>query len=148
MFYQNDVYVPTEYGTRECAEDREPCGAFYGIPFSGEIEEMATYDRKQIQEAMPERWFGKKDERILARMRGELPNEKPQVYLNKPRMKDPRKAKDEAERRRIELENDFLLNTNAPTDVQIRYREIVGAYVNGENKLLNKMLDLYNEWRL
>lgn len=29
MFSQNNVYIATEYGTRPCAEYREPCGAFY-----------------------------------------------------------------------------------------------------------------------
>lgn len=72
MFVQDNVYIPEEYGTRECPEDREPCGAFYGIPFSGEIEEMAQYDRQQIFESMPTRWFSEKDERVLAIMRGEV----------------------------------------------------------------------------
>lgn len=41
MFYQHNVYPATEYGTRECREDREPCGAFYGLPYSGEVKRPA-----------------------------------------------------------------------------------------------------------
>lgn len=53
MFVQNDVYPASEYGTRECPEDREPCGAFYGLPFSGEIEDMPIFEADQLREAMP-----------------------------------------------------------------------------------------------
>ena len=66
MFVQNDVYPASEYGTMECPEEREPCGAFYGLPFSGEIEDMPIFDAEQLREAMPNRHirYGKPKEDI------------------------------------------------------------------------------------
>ena len=139
MFYQQDGYVPTEYGTRECAEHREPCGAFYGMPFSGEVEEQAQYDREQIQEAMPCRWFSKRDELKLARLRGEevvLPEE---IYTKQaPEKADPFVV--------IRLCEEFNRDTNAPADVRLEYRQLARRYAKGERHLLSRLHDLYTLW--
>lgn len=55
MFVQNDLYPADEYGTRDCQEWREPCGAFYGLTNSGELTEQPLYVRDQIYAFMPDR---------------------------------------------------------------------------------------------
>lgn len=143
MFVQDNVYVATEYGTRFCDEDREPCGAFYGIPFSGEVEDLPIYERDQINAAMPDRWFSKRDEKVLAIMRGEIPSEQIQAGW-----KNPADIKDDKERRCAELVNDFVLNCNPFEYVLQKYKELVVAYVKGgKNYLLNDILRLYETYK-
>ena len=141
MFVQNEVYVPTEYGTRECQADREPCGAFYGVPFSGEIDGQALYDRQQIYEALPDRWFSPRDEKILAHMRGEdvewesevVKTAKIQSLKHEPKLVE-------------KLVKEFILDTNAPPDIVLQYKLYARKYANGEWRLLNELLDLYEKW--
>lgn len=53
MFRQWNVYPADQYGTQECPEDREPCGAFYGLPCSGEItRHEATHG--DVRDFMPD----------------------------------------------------------------------------------------------
>lgn len=142
MFKQDEVYVPTEYGTRQCPKHREPCGAFYGIPFSGEIEEQAEYERLQIQASLPDRWFSKRDELVLARLRGEV------YELPTPKREQPTKVglNTEKDVRAAQMVDEFVKNTQAPLDVIAQYRALVKAYVEGEWKLLNDIIAMYQRW--
>ena len=136
MFCQNDVYVPDEYGTRECAEDREPCGAFYGIPFSGEVAELSLYDRQQIFDNMPTRWFSRRDERVLAKIRGEAveddEDEKQKrefvERVQKTDERDTRSCEYLTDRERDKIENGFI-NTYIEHREQFRGMYTISEYL-------------------
>lgn len=55
MYVQNDYYNPDEYGTSFIPEYREPCGAFYGLPHSGEwqYDEPPLYVKSEVDASMP-----------------------------------------------------------------------------------------------
>lgn len=76
MYVQDNYYSPEEYGTRDVPEYREPCGAFYGMPFAGEGEqgERNLYDLQQVRDYLPDRWLSDKDERVLELLRIESEN--------------------------------------------------------------------------
>ena len=137
MFYQENVYVATEYGTRTCKAYREPCGAFYGVPFSGEIQDIGEYDREQFLAALPSRSFSRRDELKLARMRGE-DVELPQEVKKKPMSEDPMIV--------ATLTTEFSRDTGAPPDVVKEYRDIARRYAQGERYLVNNLHDLYTLW--
>ena len=135
MFRQNNVYITTEYGTRPCDEDREPCGAFYGLPFSGEIEEQATYEREQVQACLPERQFSATDELVLAHLRGERLDEE----LPKSRRRDAMLES--------QLVYEFRQDTIAPREVVENYRVLVQRYVrDGDMDAREKMDCVRTAW--
>ena len=56
MYRQNDYFSFDEYGTGDIPEHREPCGAFYGIPFAGEDGgDIPLYVKEQLYDYMPDR---------------------------------------------------------------------------------------------
>lgn len=145
MFYQNDVYPADEYGTRECPEYREPCGAFYGVPFAGEVEDQPLYVEDQLLTYMPTRWFGRKDEFYFAKQRckAEL---KSAAEVEPPKVieKDPSKRAKFERAERLTME--FAINTQAPSDAVREFREYARAYVLGKNYLLNELFKMTERW--
>lgn len=107
MFRQNNVYVSTEYGTRECPEDREPCGAFYGIPFSGEVTGQFLPEQEQIHAQVSSRYFYKRDELTLAHLRGERLDEQPNTDKRVPMHDDQEIVR--------KIVNEFRNDTQAPS---------------------------------
>ena len=138
MFYQNDAYIMTEYGTRDCQEHREPCGAFYGMPFSGEIHGQFLPEQEQIQAQVSSRYFSKRDELILAHLRGERLDEQ---------LEEPKGlfCSDDTTRIR-DMVTEFRNDTQAPRDVVSRYRDICREYFSGKRYLLNELHDMYRTW--
>lgn len=139
MFYQNDAYIMTEYGTRDCQEHREPCGAFYGMPFSGEIHGQFLPEQEQIQQQVSSRYFSPHDELILAHLRGERLDEGKEeekgavIYDN-----DDLWVRD--------LVTEFRNDTQAPHDAVEQYRKIAQEYIAGKKYLLNELHDMYQRW--
>lgn len=144
MFYQQDVYVPTEYGTNECKQDREPCGAFYGLPCSGEVDGVSEYERQQILDAMPCRWFSERDEQVLASLRGD--RKQKMIVPSKPENDSKQAVKRWNEQRIEALVTEFAEETKASENVVNEYRAIARAYVYGNNKLLNDLINKYQTW--
>lgn len=140
MFVQDNVYIPTEYGTWQCKPEREPCGAFYGLPFSGEITGQAIAEREQVQAFLPDRYFSDRDELVLAHLRGERLDEQPAKIERRP-------TTDENDPNRVRgLVDEFRNNTQAPLDVVAEYASLAREYVKGKKYLLEKMHELYRTW--
>lgn len=152
MYVQNNYYSPEEYGTRDVPEYREPCGAFYGMPFAGEGEqgERNLYDLEQVRDFLPDRWFSDKDERVLAHLRGE--------WKSKDEEKEDAKAKNNARFRMMdvskrniydrarELAREFVLKSGCNTTCEARKRmaNLLERYFEyGERFRLNEICDMF-----
>lgn len=155
MYVQDNYYDMTEYGTNDIAEYREPCGAFYGMPFAGEGEqgERNMYDLQQVQSFLPERWFGPKDERVLAHLRGE--------WISKDEEKEDQKAKNNARFRMMDktkrdmyeraqaLAKDFNRASGINSTYEVRKRMaflLERYYEHGELYHLNEICDLFEKY--
>lgn len=152
MYVQDNYYSPEEYGTRDVPEYREPCGAFYGMPFAGEGEqgERNLYDLQQVRDFLPDRWFSAKDERVLAHLRGE--------WKSKEEEKEDAKAKNDARFRMMdvskrniydrarELAREFGLKSGHGTTYEVRKRMafLLERYFEyGERFHLNEICDMF-----
>ena len=155
MYVQNNYYSPEEYGTRDVPEYREPCGAFYGMPFAGEGEqgERNLYDLQQVRDFLPDRWFSDKDERVLAHLRGE--------WKSKDEEKEDAKAKNDARFRMMdvskrniydrarELAREFVENSGVGTTCEVRKRmaNLLERYFKyGERFRLNEICDMFERY--
>lgn len=152
MYVQDNYYSPEEYGTRDVPEYREPCGAFYGMPFAGEGEqgERNLYDLEQVRDFLPDRWFSDKDERVLAHLRGE--------WKSKDEEKEDAKAKNNARFRMMdvskrniydrarELAREFVEKSRPGNNYEVRKRmaNLLERYFEyGERYRLNEICDMF-----
>lgn len=138
MFHQENAYIPTEYGTRNCKEYREPCGAFYGLPFSGEITGQFLPEQEQIQAQVSSRYFSKRDELTLAHLRGERLDEQPEMNNRVPMRDDPEIVR--------KMVTEFRNDTQAPTAVVKEYLQLAREYAKGKRYLLANLHDMYIRW--
>lgn len=122
MFYQHNVYPATEYGTRECREDREPCGAFYGLPYSGEVKRHTADTFYQHM---------------------------PSTYIPEAPIMDEYTRKRNAYYRAKALYMDLICEgwlQDLPRDEHKRYKELAKFYARGEEWAIDEMTDIYQRY--
>ena len=143
MFVQNDLYPADEYGTRDCREWREPCGAFYGLTNSGEIEEQPLYVRDQIYAFMPDRtpYATHADEQRMAEM-GTRKDET--LDIDKEIENLFRHQADTKDGRRERMVHQFCAYCYPCYDEQREFTRLVDEYLKHETPLLlNDVLRYY-----
>ena len=145
MYTQNDYYSWDEYGTGEIPEYREPCGAFYGIPFSGEDGgDIPLYVKDQLRECLPDRNIQDGE------MRRQRPDEDKQEADRRARERVAAyDLKPEANDRAQRLIDAFRTHC-APAiswSVHERFITIVRRYVDdGEWYRLNEICDMFKQY--
>ena len=137
MYRQNEYFSFDEYGTSEIPEYREPCGAFYGLPYSGEDEgEMPIYVKEQLQECMPDRNL----------LRGEVRRPRPiKKEVEKLRVNISDYGRELTNEERARLEYQFYKTYKAHYELQRQYdlREYIKirfAQFNNGGKALNHFI--------
>ena len=145
MYRQSDYYSFDEYGTGDIPEYREPCGAFYGLPFSGEDDgDMPIYVKEQMRDYMP-------DANLLAgEMRRKRPDEDEQEAERRARERvAAHDLKPETNDRAQRLIETFRMYCS-PTltwDIQAHFIAIVRKYVDdGEGYRLNEICDMLKQY--